>query len=325
MTVFRRRFLQMAAGTMVASAVSRSVRAQAYPLRPVRIVVGFPPGGVGDMLARLMGQWLSERLGRPFVIENRPGAGSNLAAEMVVRSAADGYTLYWSNSANATSTALNEKLNIDFSRDIAPIAGISSNSLVLEVNPLVPVNTVAEFIAYAKANPRKISMASNGYGSTSHLARELFKMMAGIEMVHVPYRGAGPALTDLIGGQVQVMFDAVTSSIEQIRSGKLRALAVTTAARSDMLPGIPAIGEFMPGYEVTLWAGLSAPTHTPVEIVNLLNTEVNQALADPKIKARFAEVGAVALPGSPADFGKFIADDIERWTKVIRTANIKPE
>jgi tripartite-type tricarboxylate transporter receptor subunit TctC len=321
----RRRFLHLAAGAAALPAMSHIASTQAYPSKPVRIIVGFPPGGVGDILARLIGQWLSERLGQPFVIENRPGAGSNIAAESVAKVASDGYTLYWCSSANATSGALYNNLNFNFIRDIAPVASISFNAMVMEVHPTVPATTVSEFIAYAKANPGKLNMASNGNGTTSHLAGELFKMLTGINMVHVPYRGAAPALTDLLGGQVQVMFDAATSSIEHIRSGKLRALAVTTAARAEALPGIPTVGEFVPGYETTLWTGLGGPKNTSAEIVDRLNREINAALADPKIKARFADLGATAFPGSPADFRKYIAEDTDRWIKVVKFAGIKPE
>jgi tripartite-type tricarboxylate transporter receptor subunit TctC len=287
--------------------------------------VGFPPGGVGDILARLVGQSLSERLGQPVIIENRPGAGSNVAAEMVVKAASDGYTLYWSSSANATSGALNENLSFNFMRDLAPIASISSNAMVMEVNPSVPAKTVLELVAFAKANPNKLNMASNGNATTSHLAGELFKMMTGTTMVHVPYRGAAPALTDLIAGQVQVMFADVTSSIEHVRTGKLRALAVTTTARSDMLPDVPTIAEFVPGYETTLWTGLCAPKNTPAEIITKLNREVSSALADPKLRTRFAELGAAMMNASPDDFRKFIAEDTDRWTKVIRTVGVKAE
>src|SRR5262245_20665155 len=295
----RRRFLHLAAGAAALPAVSRVARAQAYPTRPVRIIVGFPPGGVADILARLIGQSLSERLGQPVIIENRPGAGSNVAAEMVVKAASDGYTLYWSGSQNATSGALNENLSFNFMRDLAPIASVGSIAMAMEVNPSVPAKTVPEIIAYAKANPGKLNMASNGNATTSHLAGELFKMMTGTTMVHVPYRGAAPALTDLIGGQVQIMFADLTSAIEHIRAGKVRALAVTTTARLEMLPDIPTLGEFVPGYETTLWTGLCAPKNTPAEIVTRLNREINTALADPKIKARFAEFGAAVLPGTP--------------------------
>jgi tripartite-type tricarboxylate transporter receptor subunit TctC len=321
----RRRFLHLAAGAAALPALSRIARAQTYPSRPVRWVVPFPPGGVTDIVARLMGQWLSERLGQPFVIENRPGAGGNIGAEAVVKAAPDGYTLYLSSSPNAISATLYDNLNFNFIRDIAPVASISISPLVMEVNPSVPAKTVPEFVAYAKANSGKLNMASNGNGTTSHLAGELFKMMTGINMLHVPYRGAAPALTDLIGGQVQVMFDVMASSIEHIRAGKLRALAVTTATRSEALPDVPNVGEFLPGFEASAWQGVGVPKNTPTEIVDRLNKEMNAALADPKIKARLADLGSSVFSSSPADFGRFIAAETEKWGKVIRTANIKPE
>jgi tripartite-type tricarboxylate transporter receptor subunit TctC len=321
----RRRFLQLAAGVAALPAVSRFAWAQTYPSRPVRIIVGFPAGGSGDILTRLMGQWLSDRLGQQFIIENRPGAGSNIAAEAVVKAAPDGYTLYLSSSPNAISATLYDNLNFNFIRDIAPVASISISPLVMEVNPSVPAKTVPEFVAYAKANSGKLNMASNGNGTTSHLAGELFKMMTGVNMLHVPYRGAAPALTDLIGGQVQVMFDIMASSIEHIRAGKLRALAVTTATRSEALPDVPTVGDFLLGYEANLWSGFGAPKNTPAEIVVKLNKEINAGLADPRMKARLADLGATVLALSPADFGKLIADDTEKWGKVIRAANIKPE
>jgi tripartite-type tricarboxylate transporter receptor subunit TctC len=321
----RRQFLYLAAGAAALPAVSRVARAQAYPTRPVRIIVGFPAGGSGDILTRLMGQWLSDRLGQQFIIENRPGAGSNIAAEAVVKAAPDGYTLYLSSSPNAISATLYDNLNFNFIRDIAPVASISISPLVMEVNPSVPAKTVPEFVAYAKANSGKLNMASNGNGTTSHLAGELFKMMTGVNMLHVPYRGAAPALTDLIGGQVQVMFDIMASSIEHIRAGKLRALAVTTATRSEALPDVPTVGDFLLGYEANLWSGFGAPKNTPAEIVVKLNKEINAGLADPRMKARLADLGATVLALSSADFGKLIADDTEKWGKVIRAANIKPE
>jgi tripartite-type tricarboxylate transporter receptor subunit TctC len=321
----RRRFLHLAAGAAALPALSRIARAQTYPSRPVRWVVPFPPGGVTDIVARLISQWLSERLGQPFVIENRPGAGGNIGAEAVVKAAPDGYTLYLSSSPNAISATLYDNLNFNFIRDIAPVASISISPLVMEVNPSVPAKTVPEFVAYAKANSGKLNMASNGNGTTSHLAGELFKMMTGINMLHVPYRGAAPALTDLIGGQVQVMFDVMASSIEHIRAGKLRALAVTTATRSEALPDVPNVGEFLPGFEASAWQGVGVPKNTPTEIVDRLNKEINAALSDPKIKARLADLGGTVLSGSPADFGKLIADETEKWGKVIRAANIKPE
>jgi tripartite-type tricarboxylate transporter receptor subunit TctC len=321
----RRQFLHLAAGAAALPALPRVVRAQAYPTRPVRIVVGFAAGGGIDIIARLMGQWLSERLGQSFLIENRPGGGSNIATEAVVRAAPDGYTLLLAFSSNAINATLYEKLNFIFIRDIAPVAGVLRGPYVLVVNPSVPTKSVPEFIAYAKANPGKISMASGGIGTPGHVAGELFKMMAGVDLVHVPYRGGGPVLTDLLGGQVQVTFVATVSSIEYIRAGRLRALAVTAATRSDELPGIPAVGEFVPGYEASVWYGIGAPRNTPVEVIDKLNKEINAALADPKMKARLADLGGTPLVISPADFGKLIADDTEKWGKVIRAANIKAE
>jgi tripartite-type tricarboxylate transporter receptor subunit TctC len=306
----RRQFLHLAAGAAALPAVSRIARAQAYPERPVRIVVGFAPGGANDILARLIGQWLSERLGQPFVIENRPGGGSNIATEAVVRAAPDGYTLLLVGPPQAINATLYEKLNFNFLRDIAPVAGIIRAPNVMEVNPSVPAKTVSEFIAYAKANPGRVNMASAGNGTGPHMAGELFKMMAGVNVVHVPYRGSGPALTDLLGGQVQVMFDALPPSMEHIRTGKLRALAVTTAARSPALPDVPTVSEFVPGYEASASFGVGAPRNTPADIVDKLNKEINVALADPKMIARLADLGGTALPGSPADFTKLIAAEV---------------
>jgi tripartite-type tricarboxylate transporter receptor subunit TctC len=319
----RRRFLHLAAGVAALPALSRIARAQAYPTRPVRIVVGFTAGGAVDTLARLMGQWLSERLGKPFIVENRPGAGTNIATEAVVKAAPDGYTLLMVGPSNAINTTLYAKLNFIFHRDIAPVASIIRGPNVMVVNPSVPANTVPEFIAYAKANPGKVNMASAGTGTSNHVSGELFKMMAGVDMVHVPYRG--PPLADLIAGQVQVMFASTPASIEYIRAGKVRALAVTTATRSDALPDIPTVDEFVPGYEASTWFGVGAPKATPAEIVEKLNKEINAGLADPKIKARLADLGGDALALSPADFGRLIADETEKWGKVIRAANIKPE
>jgi tripartite-type tricarboxylate transporter receptor subunit TctC len=321
----RRRFLHLAAGAAALPAIARFAWAQAYPTRPVRIIVGVAAGGASDILARLMGQWLSERLGQPFIIDNRPGAGSNIATEAVVRAPADGYTLLIVGSTQATNAALYDKPNFDLIRDIAPIAGVIRGANVMVVHPSVPANTVPEFIAYAKANPRKLNMASPGSGTGPHLCGELFMMMTGTSMIHVPYRGGGPALTDMLGGQVQVYFPGTVSSIEYIRAGRLRALAVTTATRSDALPDVPTVGEFVPGYEASNWFGLGAPKATPAEIVEKLNKEINAALADPKMKARLADLGGTPLAGSPADFGKLIADETEKWGKVIRSANIKPE
>jgi tripartite-type tricarboxylate transporter receptor subunit TctC len=307
------------------SAVSRIARAQAYPGRPVRIIVGFPAGGTLDILARLMGQWLSDRLGQPFIVENRPGAGGNIGTEAVVRAPADGYTLLSVASPNAINATLYGKLNFNFIRDIAPVASTVRLPNVMAVNQMVPAKTVPEFIAYAKANPRKLNMASAGNGTSGHVSGELFKMMTGVDMIHVPYRGGPPALTDLLGGQVQVMFDAVTNSIEHIRTGKVRALAVTGAVRSGALPDIPTVGEFVPGYEASLWFGVGAPKDTPAEIINMLNKEINAALADPKIKGRLTELGTTVLTGSPTDFGTLIAEETEKWGKVIKFAGIKLE
>jgi tripartite-type tricarboxylate transporter receptor subunit TctC len=321
----RRTFLHLAAGAAALPAFPRIARAQAYPTRPVRIVVGLAAGGAQDIIARLMGQWLSERLGQPFVIENRPGAGTNIATEAVVRAAPDGYTLLTVGAVHTVNPTLYDKLNFNFIRDIAPVGPLSREPNVMVVNPSVPAKTVAEFIAYAKANPGKISMASSGIGTTAHMAGELFKMMTGVNMVHVPYRGGAPALTDLLGGQVQVMFAVMSSSIEYIRDDKLRALAVTTATRSEALPDIPTIGDFVPGYEASTWLGVGAPKNTPAAIVERLNKEINAGLADPKIRARLADLGSSAVAGSPAEFGKLIADETEKWAKVIRLNNIRPE
>jgi tripartite-type tricarboxylate transporter receptor subunit TctC len=321
----RRQFLHLAAGAAVLPALSRIAKAQAYPTRPVRLVVPFAPGGTTDIIARLIALWLSERLGQQFVIENRPGAGGNIGAEAVVRATADGYTLLIAAGANAIGTSLYQNLTFNFIRDIAPVAGLIRIPFVMEVNPSVPAKTVPEFIAYAKASPGKISMASSGIGTTPHVAGELFKMMAGVNMVHVPYRGAGPAIADLLGGQVQFMFGDMPPSIEHIRAGKLRALAVTTATRSEALPDLPTVSDYVPGYEASTWYGVGAPKNTPPEIINRLNKEINAGLDDPKLKARIAEMGSMVLAGSPADFGKLIADETEKWGKVIRAANIKPE
>jgi tripartite-type tricarboxylate transporter receptor subunit TctC len=321
----RRNFLHLAASAAALPAVSRVAQAQPYPTRPVRIVVGLTAGSASDIVARLVGQWLSERLGQQFIVENRPGAGTNIAAEAVVRSAPDGYALLLAASPNAINASLYEKLSFNFIRDIAPVAAISREPNVVVLNPSVPTSTVPEFIAYAKANPGRINMASAGNGTTSHLAGELFKMMTGVNMVHVPYRGGGPALTDLLAGQVQVFFPPMVVPIAQVKAGKLRALAVTTATRSEALPDIPTVGDFVPGYEASVWFGLGAPNGTPAEIIDKLNQETNAVLADPKIKARMAESGGNALAGSPADFGKLIADETEKWGKVIRAHNIKAE
>ena len=288
-------------------------------------VVPFPPGGVADIVARLMGQWLSERLGQPVVIENRPGAGGNIGTEVVARAAPDGYTLLWVSSSNAIGATLYDKLNFDLVRDIVPVASIVRTPLVMAVNPSVPAKSVSDFVAYAKASPAKVNMASGGNGTTAHLAGEMFNMMAGIRMVHVPYRGSAPALSDLIGGQVQVIFDPLPSSIEYIRADKLRALAVTTATRVDALPDVPTVGEFLPGFEASAWQGVGAPSNTPAEIVDRLNQEVNAALADPKIKARLAGLGSSVFSSSSADFGKFVAAETEKWAKVVKFSGARPD
>ena len=322
----RRQFLHLAAGAAALPAVSRFAWAQAYPTRPVRIVVGFPAGGGADIVARLLGQWLSERLGQPFIVENRPGAASNIASEAVAKAAPDGYTLLLViMPPNAINATLYDNLNYNFIRDIAPIAGLTSDPLVMLLNPSVPVQSVPEFIAYAKTNPAKINMASGGIGSALHVAGELFKTMTGVQMNHVPYRGSAPALTDLLAGQVQVLFDVPTSSIEYIKSGKLRALAVTGATRSELLRDIPTVGEFVPGYKASNIRGVGAPKNTSAEIVAKLNMEINAALADPKIRARLADVGGTPIPMTPADFGKLIVDETEKWAKVVKSASIKPE
>jgi len=325
MTPTRRQFLHLAAGAGAVPAVSRNAWAQTYPARPVRIIVGYPSGGSNDLLARLMAQWLSERMGQQFVIENRPGAGSNIATEAVVRADPDGYTLLMVSAANMSNAALYEKLNYNFIRDIAPVAGVMRVPLVMEVNPSIPAKTVPEFIAYARANPGKINFASGGIGTSIHLSGELFKMMTGIDMQHVPYRGNGPALTDLLGGQVQIMFDTMPAAIGYVRAGQLRALAVTTATRSEALPDIPTVGEYVPGYEASSLYGVAAPSNTPTEIVDKLNREINAALADPAMQTRLADLGGIVLAGSPADFGKLIAVETDKWAKVIRTGNIKPQ
>ena len=325
MNLPRRQFLHLAADAAVLTAIPRVARAQPYPTRPVRLVVGFAAGGSTDITARLVGQWLSERLGQQFVIENRPGAGTNIATEAVVKAAADGYTLIMISPSHAINETLYEKLNYNFIRDIAPIGGIMRVPLAMAVNPSVPAKSVPEFIAYAKANPRKINMASAGIGTSDHVAGELFKMMAGIDMLHVPYRGAGPALADLLGGQVQVIFEPLPSIIEYIRTGKLRALAVTTAARSAALPGVSTVGDFVQGYEASSWFGVGAPKNTPTEIVERLNLEINAALSDPKMKMRLSDLGGRGLPGSSSDFGRLIASETEKWGKVIKFSGAKPE
>jgi tripartite-type tricarboxylate transporter receptor subunit TctC len=321
----RRQFLHLATGAAALPAVSRIARAQTYPSRPVRLIVGFPAGGVADLFARLMGQWLSERLGQQFIIENRAGAGGNLAAEAVVRAPPDGYTLLQFTSANSWNVALYDKLNFDIILDIAPVASTHTGIGVLVVHPSFAAKTFPEFMAYAKANPGKINMASGGVGSAQHVYGALFKSMAGVDMLHVPYRGGGPALIDLLAGQVPVMFDTLATSMEHIRAGKLRALAVTSATRSEMLPNVPAVAEFVPVYEASGWQGLGAPRNTPIEIIDKLNREVNAGLADPKIKARIADWSYTILAGSPADFAKYVAEYTDKWATVIRAANIKAE
>jgi tripartite-type tricarboxylate transporter receptor subunit TctC len=327
MSLLRRQFLRMAGGAavlpVVLPLVARLARAQAYPSRPLRIIVGFPPGGPSDILARLVGQPLSERLGQPVIVENRAGAAGNIAAEAVIRAPADGYTLLLVVPGHPLADVLSDKLNFSFIRDTAPVAGISNGPLVMEINPSLPVHTVPEFIAYAKAKPHEINFASPGIGATIHLCGELFKMMSGVEMTHVPYRGNAPAVTDLIAGQVQLMFADTPSTIEHIKAGKLRALAVTSPARSEVLPSLPTVAEFLPGFEASNWFGFAATKSTPPEIVDRLNKEINAVLAEPRIKARLADLGAAPLTGSPGDFGKFIDAEAGRWIKVIRTANIK--
>jgi tripartite-type tricarboxylate transporter receptor subunit TctC len=319
----RRQFLRLAAGAAALPVASRIAWGQAYPTRPVRVVVGFAAGGQQDILARLMGQWLSERLGQPFVIENRPGAGGSIGTETVVRAPADGHTLLSIAPSTVINGTLSDKLNFNFVSDIAPVAILTRQPQLMLVNPTFPAKTVPEFIAYAKANPGKVNMASAGIGTGQHLTGELFKMMTGVNMVHVPYRGGTPAITDLIAGQVQVTFASPQGLIEYIQAGKLRALAVTTATRSEALPDLPPVGDFVPGFEVTAWFGVGAPMKTPIEIVDKLNKEFNAALTDPGIKARISDMGAAPFVGSPADFGKLIADEIEKWSKVVKFAGIK--
>jgi tripartite-type tricarboxylate transporter receptor subunit TctC len=320
----RRRVLSLAAGAAALPAVSCISWAQAYPSRPVRLIVGFPPGGGGDITARLIGQSLSERLGQPFVIENRPGAGGNIGTEAVVHARPDGYTLLAVGSNNAVNATLYDKLKYDFIRDIVPIASISQSPNIVVVPPPFPTKTIAEFIAYAKANPGKITMATGGNGAAAHMSGELFRMMAGIDLLRVPYRGAAPALTDLLAGQVQVMFPTMPSAIEYVRAGNLRALAVT-ASRSNALPDIPAVKEFLPGYEATAWYGIGAPKKTPAEIIERLNKEINAALTDPKLKARFTDLGAEPLSMTSGEFAQFIVEETEKWGKVVKFAGIKPE
>ena len=321
----RRRFLHPAAGAASLPAVSRFANAQSYPSRPVRIIAPTAPGGAPDILARLIGPWLSGRLGQQFVVENRPGGGTNIGTEAVVRAPADGYTILLASSTNAINATLYERLNFNFIHDIAPVAGIIRFPLVMVVNPSVPAKTVPEFTAYAKANPGKINLGSPGIGSPGHVAGELFKMMAGVDLVHVPYRGGGPVMTDLLGGQVQVLFGSTSLTIEQIRAGKLRPLAVTTSTRWEGLPDIPTVNDFVSGYEASAVLGLGAPRNTPAEIIDTLNKEINAALADPKIKARFADLGGTPLVGSPADFRKLIAEETEKWAKVVKFSGAKAD
>jgi tripartite-type tricarboxylate transporter receptor subunit TctC len=325
MKILRRRFLHLAAGAVALPTVSRIARAQSYPVRPVRLIVGLPAGGSTDIAARLIGQWLSDRLGQQFIVENRPGAGGNIAAEAAVRAPSDGYTFLIVGASNTINTTLYEKLNFDLIRDIVPVASIVRVPLVMEVTPSFQVNTVPEFIAYAKTNPGKINMGSAGIGNTQHVAGELFKMMASIAMLHVPYRGEAPALTDLLGGQVQIMFGGVAASLEHIRSGTLRPLAVTTTARLELLPQLPSVSEFLPGYEATSWYGVGAPRGTPTVIVDRLNKEINAGLANPQLISRFNDLGVSVLAGSPGDFGKLIANETEKWAKVVKFAGAKAE
>jgi tripartite-type tricarboxylate transporter receptor subunit TctC len=320
----RRKFLHLAASAAALPVFSRVARAQAYPTRPVRILVGFTAGGAVDIAARVIGQWLSEQLRQPFIVENRPGASSNIATEAVIRAPADGYTLLQGSATNAINATFYEKLNFNFITNITPISGVIRFPNVMEVSTSFPARSVPEFIAYAKVNPGKINMGSAGNGTSQHLSGELFKMMTGVDLVHVPYRGTAQALTDLLGGQVQVSFDPVLASIEHIKSGKLRALAVTTATRSEVLPDVPTVGEFVPGYEASGWNGVCAPKNTPIEIIEKLNQAINAGLVDPKMKAKLTALGGTALPGSSSDFGKLIAEETEKWGEVIRAANIKP-
>jgi tripartite-type tricarboxylate transporter receptor subunit TctC len=321
----RRRFLHLAAGAATLPAFSRSARAQAYPTRPVRWIIGFAPGGTTDLISRLVAQHLTEQLGQPFIIESRPGAGTNIATESVVRAPADGYTLLFIGAPNAINATLYPKLGFNFIRDIAPVAGIAAVPNVMVVHPSVPAATVPEFIAYAKANPGRINMASSGVGTSPHLAGELFKMMTSIDLLHVPYRGAAPAVTDLLAGQVQVYFVTTPSSIGYIKNGRLRAIAVTTAQRVAELPDVPTIAEFVPGYEASAWYGIGAPRDTPEEIIDKLNREINAAIAEPKVKSRLKELGCTVIAGSPSDFTMMIANETEKWAKVVRFAGIKPE
>jgi tripartite-type tricarboxylate transporter receptor subunit TctC len=325
MKLRRRQFLSLATGAAALSALPGVATARDYPTRPVRLILSFPAGGPNDVVGRLLGQWLSERLGQPFIIENRSGAGGTVGTEVVVRAAPDGYTLLQVNTPNAINATLYDNLNYNFIRDIVPVASIIRTPLIMEVNPSFPTKTVPEFVGYAKANPGKINMASGGNGTPGHVAGELFKMMAGVNMVHVPYRGGALALTDLLGGQVQVLIDPIPASIGYLRAGKLHALAVTTTIRSDVLPDVPTVNEFVPGYEASAWYGIGAPRGTPTEIIDKLNSAINACLADPTLKARLAEVGGIPFLSSSADFGHFIAAETEKWAKVIKSAGIKQE
>jgi tripartite-type tricarboxylate transporter receptor subunit TctC len=325
MKLRRRAFLHLATGAAALSAISRTARAQAYPSRPVRIVVSVAAGGVADTLARMIAQWLFERLRQPFIIENRTAAGGNIAAEAVVRAPPDGHTLLQVTAANATNATLYNNLSFNFIHDIAPVAGIYRDTQVMLVHSSVPTETIPEFIAYAKRNPGKINFGSGGIGTVSHVTGELFKMMAGVDMVHVPYRGVAPALTDLVNGQVQILFASPGSSIDFVRTGKLRALATAGTTRSEVLPDIPTVADFLPGFEASVWAGIGAPRNTPAAIVDKLNREINAALADAKVKARMGELGTTVMSGTPADLGKLIVDDTEKWAQVLKFAGLKPE
>jgi tripartite-type tricarboxylate transporter receptor subunit TctC len=325
MNIGRRRFLHLAASAAAMPAMSRIAKAESYPSRPVHLIVFYAAGGGNDIVARLMGQWLSQRLGQSFVIENRPGGSGNIGTEYVVRAPADGYTLLLSSTANVVNGSLYDKLGFDFVRDIAPVAGISYEPNILVVNPSVPATTIPEFIAYAKANPGKINFASAGIGSSQQMSGEMFKMMAGVEMTHVPFRGTAPALTSLLGGDVQVMFASAPAALPYVRSSKLRALGVTTEHRSDVLPGLPAVSEFLPGFDASVYYGIGAPRNTPPAIVDRLNKEINAGLTDPQFKGRLTELGSMVLPGTPADFGRFLASETEKWTKVVKFAHIKAE
>jgi tripartite-type tricarboxylate transporter receptor subunit TctC len=325
MTICRRRFLHLTTGAVAMPALSRIARADSYPSRPVHLIVFYAAGGGNDIIARLMGQWLSQRLGQSFVVENRPGGGGNLGTEYVVHAAPDGYTLLLSSTANVVNASLYNNLDFDFVRDIAPVASISYEPNIMVVNPSVPVKTVPEFIAYAKANPGKINFGSAGIGSSQHMSGELFKMMAGIDMTHVPFRGTAPALQNLLGGQIQLKYASMPATLEHVRSGRLVALGVTIPKRSDVLPDVPAISEFLPGFDAEVYYGIGAPKSTPPEIVDRLNKEMNAGLADPEFKAKLTELGSAVLPGSPADFGKFLANESDKWAKVVKFANIKAE